>query len=299
MGETIILDPRFATLIAGSARLERLWTGGRWLEGPAWFPAMRSLIFSDIPNDRMLRLDEADGHVSVFRTPCGFANGHTRDRAGRLVSCEHGHRRVSRTEHDGAITILVDRFEGKRLNSPNDVVEAADGAIWFTDPTYGIDSDYEGHAAPSEVGGSYVYRRAADGTVQAVAKDRVQPNGLAFSPDERLLYVADTGATHRLGLPATIHAYPVLPGGAGLGSPRLFATSGAGLYDGFRLDIHGNLWTSTGEGVHAYAPDGTHLGTIPVPEAVANVCFGGAKRNRLFITATTSLYAIYLKTNGL
>ncbi|MCA1952059.1 MAG: SMP-30/gluconolactonase/LRE family protein [Hyphomicrobiales bacterium] len=298
MSDYVERDPRFRALIAGSARLERLWTGGRWLEGPAWFPAFRSLLFSDIPNDRILRLDEADGHVSVFRQPAGFANGHTRDRAGRLVSCEHGNRRVTRTEHDGRITVLAERFGGHRFNSPNDVVAKSDGSIWFSDPTYGIDSDYEGHRAASEIGAAHVYRIDPDGTVTAVATDRVQPNGLAFSPDETILYIADTGATHRPGLPATIHAYPVSADGRSLGAPRLFATCPAGLYDGFRLDSAGNLWTSTGEGVHVHAPDGAHLGTILVPEVVANLCFGGAKRNRLFITATTSLYAIYLHANG-
>jgi gluconolactonase len=292
-------DPRFSALLIGHVKLERLWTGCRWAEGPAYFPAGRYLVWSDIPNDRMMRYDETDGSVSIFRQPSNFSNGNTTDRQGRLVTCEHGARRVTRTEHDGSIRVICDAFEGKRLNSPNDVVEKSDGSIWFSDPTYGIDSDYEGYSAPSQIGASNVYRvDPASGETRAVVADRVQPNGLAFSPDERTLYVVDTGASHRPGLPVTIHAYPVGLDGASLGAPKLFATCPNGFFDGFRLDVHGNLWTSSGNGVACYASDGTLLGEIEIGEIVANVCFGGRARNRLYICGQTSLYSIFLKTRG-
>lgn len=299
MGDTITLDPRFAPLVVGSARLERLWTGGRWCEGPVYVPASRHVIWSDIPNDRLMRYEEVDGTVAVFEHKCGHHNGHTLDRAGRVIACEHGGRRVSRREHDGSLTTLADRFDGRRLNSPNDVVETSDGSVWFTDPTYGIDSDYEGHAAPSEIGASNVYRiDPADGTVAAVVTDMVQPNGIAFSLDERILYVADTGASHVPGLPATIRAYDVAADGKRLGPGRTFATCESGLFDGFRLDRLGNVWASSGDGVRCYAPDGTPIGVVPVPEVVSNLCFGGPNRNRLYITAQTSLYAIFVKIGG-
>lgn len=297
-GEIVVHDPRFARLIIGHARLERLWTGGRWVEGPAYFPAGRYLIWSDIPNNRLMRFDETDASVSVFREPANNTNGNTTDRAGRLISCEHLTRSLTRTEVDGKIRVLADRFEGKRLNSPNDVVEKSDGTLWFTDPTYGIDSDYEGARADSEVGGSWVYRLdPASGTLAAVIKDRVQPNGLAFSPDESLLYVVDTGATHQPGLPVTIHAYPVGQGG-NLGVPTLFATCPSGFYDGFRLDTEGNLWTSAGTSVHCHASDRTLIGEIHIGEIVGNLCFGGPKRNRLYICAQTSLYALFVNARA-
>ena len=299
MSEITAHDPRFERLVIGHAKLERLWTGCRWAEGPAYFPAGRYLVWSDIPNDRLMRFDETDGSVSVFRQPSRNANGNTRDRDGRLVTCEHLSRSVTRTEHDGSVTVVADRFEGKRLNSPNDVVVASDGSIWFTDPTYGIDGDYEGDAAPSETGGSFVYRvDPATGAVEAMVRDRVQPNGLAFSPDERDLYVVDTGASHRPGLPVTIHAYPVAEDRRSLGAPRLFATCPDGFFDGFRFDRDGNLWTSAGRAVFCYAPDGAHIGTIEIGEIVANVCFGGQKRNRLYICGQTSLYSLFLNTRA-
>ena len=299
MSDTVILDPRFASLVVGTARLERLWTGGRWCEGPVYVPASRHVIWSDIPNDRLMRYEEVDGTVSVFEHMCGHHNGHTLDRAGRVIACEHGGRRVSRREHDGRLTILADRFDGRRLNSPNDVVEKSDGSVWFSDPTYGIDSDYEGHAAPSEIGASNVYRiDPADGTVAAVVTDMVQPNGIAFSLDERILYVADTGASHVPDLPATIRAYDVAADGRSLGPARTFATCESGFFDGFRLDRLGNVWASSGDGVRCYAPDGTPIGVVPVPEIVSNLTFGGPNRNRLYITAQTSLYAIFVKIGG-
>ena len=294
----IILDERFEPLIKSAARLEKLYEGCRWAEGPAYFPAGRYLIWSDIPNDRMLRYDETSGAVSVFRNPSGYSNGNTVDRQGRLISCEHGHRRVSRTEHDGTITVIASHYQGKRLNSPNDVVVQSDGTIWFTDPAYGINSDYEGHKDESEIGACHVYRvDPHSGEIKIVADDFVRPNGIAFSPDERRLYVADTGATHVKDGPRHIRVFDVSDNGR-LSGGKVFATLTAGLFDGMRLDEAGRIWTSAGDGVHCYDPDGTLLGKILVPEAVANVVFGGVKRNRLYICATTSLYAIMLPLNG-
>ncbi len=299
MSDVIVHDPRFNALHIGHARLEKLWTGCRWAEGPAYFPAGRYLVWSDIPNDRMMRFDETDGSVSVFRQPSQNSNGNTTDRQGRLVSCEHRTRRVTRTEQDGSITVLADRFEGKRFNSPNDVVVQSDGSVWFTDPTYGIDSDYEGDQAESEIGACHVYRiDGQNGAVTSVIQDRVRPNGLAFSPDESVLYVVDTGASHVPGLPVTITAYDVTADGRTVGASRLFATCPDGFFDGLRVDRHGNVWTSAGTNVFCYAPDGTHLGTVVVGEIVANVCFGGPKRNRLYICGQTSLYSLFLATNA-
>lgn len=294
-----VRDERFRRLVFANVHLERLHTGCRWAEGPAWFAAGRYLVWSDIPNDRMLRWDETDGSVSVFRQPALNTNGHAVDLQGRLVSCEHRGRCVSRTEHDGRRTVLADRFEGRRLNSPNDLVVKSDGSIWFTDPSYGIDSDYEGDAGQNEQGACCVYRIAPDGgAVTRVASGFVQPNGIAFSPDERWLYVADTGATHVEGGPRHIRRFQVKEGGQALAGGEVWAECDNGLFDGFRVDVHGNVWASAGDGVHCHAPDGVLLGKVRVPEAVANVCFGGAKLNRLFICATTSLYAVYLNTRA-
>jgi gluconolactonase len=294
----VILDDRFQRLHIGSARLEKLAEGCRWAEGPAYFPAGRYLVWSDVPNDRMMRFDETSNAVSVFRHPSGYSNGNTVDRQGRLVTCEHGNRRVTRTEHDGSITVLASHYQGKRFNSPNDVVEKSDGSIWFTDPAYGIDSDYEGHKAESEIGACHVYRiDPHTGDVSIVADDFVRPNGLAFSPDEKRLYVADTGATHVKDGPRHIRSFDADDHG-GLSGGSVFATCTQGLFDGFRLDATGRIWTSAGDGVHCYESDGTLIGKILVPEAVANVVFGGPKRNRLYICATTSLYAIMLPVNG-
>lgn len=293
-----VIDPRFRALVFPNVHVETLWTGCRWAEGPAWFAAGRYLVWSDIPNDRMLRWDETDGSVSVFRQPALNTNGHAVDLQGRLVSCEHRGRCVSRTEHDGSRTVLASHFGGKRLNSPNDVVVKSDGSVWFTDPSYGIDSDYEGDAAPNEQGAQRVYRiDAGTGALGVVASDFVQPNGIAFSPDEALLYIVDTGATHVAGGPHHVRRFAVNANGT-LSGGEVFATCPVGLYDGLRVDVHGNLWISAGDGVHCHAPDGTLLGKVRVPETAANVCFGGAKRNRLFICGTTSLYAVYLNTRG-
>jgi gluconolactonase len=295
-----VIDPRFKSCFVGHARVERLWTGARWCEGPAWFPAGRYLMWSDIPNNRMLRLDEAGGAVAVFRQPSNNSNGNTVDRQGRLVTCEHLTRRVTRTEHDGSITVLADRFEGKRFNSPNDVVVKSDDSIWFTDPSYGIDIDYEGGRAESEIGACNVYRiDARSGAVIVAANDFEKPNGLAFSPDERFLYIADTGISHRSDGPKHIRKFTIGADGRTLTGGDVFAVCTAGLFDGFRLDTAGRIWTSAGDGVHCYDPDGTLIGKIKVPETVANVAWGGPKLNRLFICGTTSLYSVYLAINGI
>jgi gluconolactonase len=288
-----ILDDRFGGCIKGSAKVEKLFEGCRWAEGPAWFPMMRSVIWSDIPNDRMLRWDETTGETGVFRHPAGYSNGNTVDREGRLVSCEHGNRRVTRTEHDGSITVIADRYDGKRLNSPNDVVVKSDGSIWFTDPPYGIDSDYEGHKAEVEQGGNHVYRvDPGTGGVQIVADDFDRPNGLAFSPDESQLVISDTGSAQ------TRHFRTFGVNGDTLTGGDVFATCTNGGFDGFRFDTEGRIWTSAGDGVHCIDTDGTLIGKVLVPEGVANVVFGGPKRNRLFICGTTSLYSVMLPVQG-
>lgn len=293
-----VFDARFEHLVKQSAHVEHLWTGARWTEGPAWLPAGRSLFFSDIPNDRLLRFDEANGQVSVFcEGQQRYRNGNTIDREGRLVSCEHGGRRVTRIEHDGSVTVVADRFDGKRLNSPNDVVVRSDGSIWFTDPSYGIDSDYEGFAAESEIGSDNVYRiDPADGSVTMVTDVLVRPNGLAFSPDERVLYIVDSSGP-KLGGERNMRRFEVHDDGT-LGGGDVFAEPTVGTFDGFRIDTGGRIWTSDGDGVSCIADDGTLLGRVNVPEGVSNVTFGGAKLNRLFITATTSIYAVLLPVNG-
>jgi gluconolactonase len=291
-------DPRFAKLINPGAKLERLATGFRWAEGPAYFPAQRRLVWSDIPNNRMMSWNEVDGSVAEFRNPSDNCNGHTIDRQGRLVSCSHLRRAVIRTEHDGSTTVIADSYQGGRLNSPNDVVEHSDGSIWFTDPSYGILTDYEGHRAEMEQDGCHVYRIDPEtGQVAVVADDFDKPNGIAFSPDEQILYVADTGASHRDDGPHHIRAFTVSESGD-LSGGHVFAVIEPGLADGFRLDTDGNVWTSAGDGVHCFSPNGDLLGKVRVPEVVSNLAFGGPKRNRLFITATTSLYSVYVGAGG-
>ena len=297
MDDFEILDARFASLVLGNAALERLWTGGRWVEGPVYFRDGGYLLWSDIPNNRILRWTE-DGHVSTFRQPSNHANGNTRDRQGRLVSCEHSGRQVSRTELDGTVTTLADSYDGKPLNSPNDVVVKSDGTVWFSDPPYGIMGDYEGRRAEQEQDSCYVFRLDPDsGSLTVVADDVVRPNGLAFSADETVLYVTDTARSHDPDGNHHIHAFDVVDG-ATLANRRVLAVVEPGLPDGFRVDEHDHLWVSAGDGVQCFAPDGTLLGKVRVPEVVSNCVFGGAFRNRLFITGTSSIYAVYLDTQG-
>lgn len=294
-----VIDPRFRDCFAGHVRVERLWTGARWSEGPAYFAAGRYLVWSDIPNNRMLRYDETDGTVSVFRHPSNYSNGNTVDNQGRLVSCEHQGRRVSRTEIDGSVTAVAETWQGKRFNSPNDVVVKSDDSIWFTDPAYGIDTDYEGDQSDPEIDGCYVYRvDPASGEAERVIDNMVRPNGLCFSPDESLLYVVDTGASHFEDGPRHMRRFQVGADGKTLSGGEVFAEATSGLFDGLRVDRKGRIWTSAGDGVHCYEPDGTMIGKIRIPELVANLTFGGVKRNRLFICGTTSLYSVYLTTNG-
>lgn len=299
-----VLDRRFNRCRVGSAALERIWTGGRWAEGPVWFGDLRSLIWSDIPNDRMLRWCEATGTVSVFRQPSGFANGNTRDRQGRLLTCEHGGRRVVRTEIDGSLTVLIERFEGRRLNSPNDLVTHPDGAIWFTDPAYGLRGFHEGAPAEQELPTRTYRLDPVTGEASVVDESLVMPNGIAFSPDHLRLYVADTGASHRAGHPRQILVFDVIDG-TRLANRRVFADLGTSSPDGFRVDTQGNLWAAVAwgdpdrDGVQVFAPDGTTIGAIHLPEGAANLCFGGAHRDRLFITASQSVYAIDVGVQGM
>ena len=294
-----IYDERMRSMLLFNAAIEKIATGCRWAEGPVWIGDQNCLLWSDIPNDRMMRWWPT-GAVDVFRTPCGYTNGHTRDRQGRLISCEHGGRRISRTEYDGTVVTLVDSYQGKRLNSPNDVVVKSDDSIWFTDPDYGIWTDYEGHRAESEIGARNVYRfDPATGSLDVVADDYERPNGIAFSPDESRCYIADTGATHRPDGPHHIRVHDVIDG-VKLGPGKVFAEIENGFADGFRLDEHGNVWTSCGTacGIAVFAPDGTPLGKIDLPEANSNIVFGGPNRNRLFMTASTSVYSLYVGVRG-
>lgn len=294
-----IVDARFSSKIIGSARLEELYSGCRWAEGPVWFSDHDCLYFSDIPNERVLRYGASDDTVSTYLKPSNFANGHTRDRQGRLISCEHGTRSVTRTEPDGSITVLADRFGGKRLNSPNDVVVKSDDSIWFTDPSYGILSDYEGFAAPQEQPVRGVYRIDGDtGEVRLAIGDFVQPNGLAFSPDESRLYVADSGASHDPAAARHIRAFDLVDATDELRDAGPFALIDKGIPDGFRVDSDGWIWCSAADGVHVFDDKGGLVGKIRIPQVVSNLTFGGRKRNRLFITATTSLYALYVNAQG-
>jgi len=277
-----VLDERFAGT-GGDRYVERVYGGGRWLEGPAYSPPGRFLLFSDIPNDRVLRYDEVSGRTDVFTSPAHFANGRTLDLEGRFVSCEHGARRVTRLEHDGSVTVLADAWQDQRLNSPNDVVVRSDGSVWFTDPSYGIRTDYEGHQAESEIGARYVFRLdPATGDLAVVADDFVQPNGLAFSADETQLFIVDS-ERHE------IRVFDVA--GDELSGGSLFASDDQG-YDGIRFDADGRLWCAAHDGVHCYHPDGSLLGKLRLPEVVANLAFGGRQGNQLYLTATSSLYTL-------
>ena len=293
-----VVEPAFRPLVPPPERVERLWTGGRWLEGPAWFAAHGLLVFSDIPNDRMVRHDASTGMTAPWRVPARHSNGNTVDREGRLVTCEHGSRSVTRTELDGSVTTLAGEWNGKRLNSPNDAVVASDGGVWFTDPAYGIDTDYEGHAAEPEQDGCHLYRIDPSGRIDRLGDDFVRPNGLAFSPDESLLYVADTGATHAENGPRHIRRFKVDDLGGRLSGGEVWAECTNGLFDGFRLDTAGRVWTSAADGVHCLSPEGELIGKIRLPEVVANLAFTGPKRNRLMICATSSLYAVHVNATG-
>ncbi|WP_249138295.1 SMP-30/gluconolactonase/LRE family protein [Phenylobacterium montanum] len=291
------LDPVFATYVLHNAPLERLATGFRWTEGPVWFGDAGMLLFSDIPNNAVMRWIE-DGGVSVYRAPSHFENGHYRDRQGRLISCSHGLRAITRTEHDGSVTVLADRYEGKRLNSPNDVVVKSDGTIWFSDPHYGIKMDYEGARAPQELPCNLYRLDPESGRLDVAADDFAGPNGLAFSADETLLYVADTAAMFDPDAKRHIRRFSVGEGGK-LSGGDVFHVVSPGAADGFRLDEDDNIWTSAADGVHCISPDGRLLGKILVPEVVSNLTFGGRANSRLFICASTSVYAIYLNRRGI
>ena len=291
------IDKRFRDLTVPIAAVEKLYGDCRWAEGPVWFADGGYLVWSDIPNNRLLRWTPEKG-VDVFNADSNYTNGNTRDTQGRLVSCQHGGRRVIRTEPDGSTTIIADSYNGRPLNSPNDVVVKSDGSIWFTDPNYGIMSNYEGYKADMEQDGCFVYRVSADlSEITIAVDDFVKPNGLAFSPDEKILYIADSGVSHDPEAPHHIRAFDVGDDGQ-LTNSRVFAEVSPGLPDGFRLDTEGNVWTSAADGVHCYAPDGTLLGKIKIPEVVANLTFGGPRRNRLFITGTTSLYSVFVAATG-
>jgi gluconolactonase len=292
-----IADPRFRAFVLANAALETLVTGCRWLEGPVWFADQQQLLFSDVPSNRVLRWS-ASGGCSVFREPAGFPNGHTRDREGRLVECSHGRRAVVRTELDGAESILVDRYEGKRLNAPNDLVVKSDGTVWFTDPHYGIETDYEGEKQTPELPPSVYRFDPRDGSLRLVADDFDGPNGLCFSPDERRLYVAESGTQFAPNPRQHLRVFDVADDGASLGRGRVFHTVSPGYADGFRCDEEGNVWTGAGDGVHCIAPEGTLLGRIFVPAAVANLTFGGRQRSRLFLCAGATLYAIAVHRRG-
>lgn len=296
----ISLDPRFDALKLPLASVESLATGCRWCEGPVWFGDGRYLLWSDIPNNRIMRWDETTGRASVFREPSNFANGHTRDRLGRLVSCEHGGRRITRTEYNGDITVLMDSFDGKPLNSPNDIIVKSDGSIWFTDPPFGIMGNYEGYKAEPELPQN-VYRYDPDtGNATVVADDILGPNGLAFSPNESILYIVESrGEPNR-----KILAYDVAGDGRSISGKRILIDAGPGTPDGFRVDVLGNLWCGWGmgtaelDGVMIFAPEGTPIGRIVLPERCANLCFGGRANSRLFMASSHSVYALYVNVAG-
>jgi gluconolactonase len=294
-----VLHPSFERYRIVLAAVERLATGFRFTEGPVWFGDGRYLLFSDIPNNRIMKWEEETGAVSVFRKPSDFANGNTRDRQGRLVTCEHGKRRVTRTEYDGRVTVLADSFDGKPLNAPNDVVVKSDGSVWFTDPPFGISSDYEGFRAEPQLPTNLYRIDPASGKVSVATGDMLGPNGLAFSPDESKLYVVQSRARpHR-----NIVAYDVVDGKV-LKNPRVLIDCGPGIPDGLRVDEDGNLWCGWGmgspelDGVMVFSPDGERIGRIQLPERCANLCFGGAQRNRLFMAGSQSLYSLYVNTRG-
>ena len=298
-----VLDPRFAKYVVFNAAVERLYTGCRWAEGPVWFGDGRYLLWSDIPNNRILRWLEDTGEVSIFRQPSNYSNGNTRNREGHLVTCEHDSRRVTRTEYDGSITVLADRFQGKPLNAPNDLAVHSDGAVWFTDPGYGILSNYEGHKSAFELPCNVYRIDPKTSALTVVVSDRKKPNGICFSPDEKKLYVVDTGFSDDRSYPRQIWVYDVVDG-VRLANGRVFVDTGKASSDGIRCDTDGNLWAGMGwggpelDGVSVFAPDGKVIGRIHLPEICANLCFGGAKRNRLFMAASQSLYALFVEAQA-
>ena len=306
--DVVVLDPRFAKYKIGNTPIKRLYTGALWAEGPAWNGVGRYMVFSDIPNNRQLRyMDDDGGRVSVFRTHVGYTNGNTFDYEGRQIGCEHGNRRVTRLEYNGKVTVLADKFGGKPLNAPNDVIVAPDGAVWFTDPGYGSLMEYEGNKGPLEIKEA-VYRIDKSGKMDKVTDEMYKPNGLCFSPDYKKLYIAETGSTHYPDAPKNIRVYDVV-NGTSLKNGREFVNMklgslGAGLSDGIRCDTDGNVWSSAGwvgagyDGVQIFAPDGTRIGHILLPEICSNLCFGGVKRNRLFMTGSQSLYSVYTEAIG-
>jgi gluconolactonase len=310
--DVVALDTRFAKIKIGNSPIKRLHTGMLWAEGPAWNGVGKYLVWSDIPNDVQLRWIEDDGHVSVMRHPAGNSNGNTFDREGRQISCEHGNRRVVRYEYNGTTTVLADRYNGKPLNAPNDPVVHADGGIWFTDPGYGAQLDYEGNKAPLELKEAVYRIDPKSGKLAMVTDELFKPNGLCFSPDYKTLYIAETGASHYPSAPRNIRVYDVVDGiklarGREFASMKMSMPSGveaAGFADGIRADIEGNIYAGAGwvgagyDGVHVFASDGVRIGLILLPEICANICFGGPKRNRLFMAASQSLYAVYLDTRG-
>ena len=297
--DIVILDPRFHAMVLGNAGIERIATGFRFTEGPVWFGDGRYLLFSDIPNDRILRWDETTDGISIFREPSHFANGNTRDRQGRLITCEHDTQRLTRTEYDGTITVLAERFEEKKLTGPNDVVVKSDGSIWFSDNGAGTRGNYLGHTAPKELPWR-VYRLDPEtGRLAVVVDDMGRPNGLAFSPDESRLYVVDTPPAGE----KTTWVYDIVENGSKAANGRVFFNAMPGYADGIRVDVHGNVWCGfsggpADDGVAVFAPDGALIGRILLPERCANVCFGGRKRNRLFMAASQSVYALYVETQG-
>jgi len=294
-----VLDPRFNALRVGMASVECLYQGARWSEGPVWFGDSRTLVWSDIPNNRMLRWDEETGEVRTFRKPSNNANGNTRDREGRLVTCEHLTRRVTRTEYDGSITVLADQYDGKPLNSPNDVIVKSDGSIWFSDPSFGIDGFYEGERKDPELKPAVYRVDGKSGEITLMTDTLIGPNGLAFSPDESVIYIVDSRAS-----PRKILAFDVSGDGDKLTNQRELIDAGQGTPDGFRVDVHGNLWCGWGmgsdelDGVRIFTPQGEAIGHIALPERCANVCFGGRYRNRLFMAASHGLYSLYVNTQG-
>lgn len=306
--DIVVIDKRFAKYKLGNTPIQRLHTGTLWAEGPAWNGVGRYLLWSDIPNDRQLRWLEDDGHVSVFRSPAGFSNGNTFDYQGRQIACEHGNRRVARYEYDGSITVLADKFNGKPLNAPNDaVVHPEDGGIWFTDPGYGSLMNYEGNKGKLEIKEAVYRIDAKTGKIEKLTDEIFKPNGLCFSPDYKKLYVADTGASHYEEAPKNIKVWDVVDGvklGKGKEFTSMELNGKAGFADGIRADVDGNVWASAGwvgdgyDGVHVFAPDGERIGQILLPEICSNVCFGGKKRNRLFMTGSQSLYSVYVETQG-